>query len=176
MRLLATLALATLVGLACGVGAHWIFRAKPAVESLQGPVLGTLRPDFALAGLDGNLWRASDFDGIPLVVNFWATWCKPCVREMPMLKAFSERHTGQVAVIGIAIDEPDRVRDFANRLGIDYPILIGNDDVHQTQKQFGNPAGMLPYTVLVDAAGTIRWQHLGELDREMIEAALQQAL
>jgi hypothetical protein len=76
-------------------------------------------------------------------------------------------------VVGIAIDRPGEVRAFVDRLGIDYPILVGTDDVRETRDRFGNPGGMLPYSVLVDAEGIIRWRHLGELERGDIDRALR---
>lgn len=168
---------ATALGVALGSGLARLTRPDPGpvAERSAASGIGDRRPAFSHAGLDGRLWRASDFDGAPLVVNFWATWCKPCVREMPVLDAFHDAHAGRASVVGIAIDEPGRVREFVADFEIDYPILIGGADVRETQRRFGNPAGMLPFTILVDAAGRIRWQHLGEIDREMLDRALAAA-
>ncbi|MDT8450560.1 MAG: TlpA disulfide reductase family protein [Wenzhouxiangellaceae bacterium] len=166
--------LATALGVALGSGLAWLTRPDPGPAGARpaASAVGDRRPDFSHAGLDGRLWRASDFDGAPLVVNFWATWCKPCVREMPVLDAFHDAHAGRANVVGIAIDDPGRVREFVAGLEIDYPILIGSADVRETQRRFGNSAGMLPFTVLVNAEGRIRWQHLGEVDRAMLDQAL----
>ena len=142
-----------------------------AAEAVVG--VGDRRPDFMHAGVRGGLWRASDFDGRPTLVNFWATWCAPCVREMPLLQHLADQYPEQLNVVGIAIDEPGKVGEFVERLEIDYPILIGTSDVRETQKRFGNPDGMLPYSVLLDAEGVIQWRHLGELEEDLLRETLQ---
>lgn len=162
-----------LAGLALGAGLAWLTRGQPPAPNPGGApdaaAVGDPRPAFRHAALDGAFVEASDFDGRPLLVNFWATWCAPCVREMPLLDAFAEAEADRLAVLGIAIDEPGAVGAFVEELGIGYPILVGTTDVMSTQRRFGNAAGLLPYTVLVDADGTIAWQHLGEVEPEHLE-------
>ncbi len=158
------------LGLALGVGLAWLKQPAPAPVGVSGASVGDPRPDFRHPGLDGQWVSAADFDGQLLLVNFWATWCAPCRREMPALQAVSERHAGRLAVVGIAIDDVAAVRDFVAELGIGYAIAVGAGDALQTQRAWGNSAGALPYTVLVDAAGIIRWQHLGEVTEDELEA------
>jgi len=174
------LALAVFAGLSAGIAIAWLTRGgtpvpggerKAAAEAVAG--VGDRRPDFMHAGVKGELWRASDFDGRPTLVNFWATWCAPCVREMPLLQGLADRYPDQLNVVGIAIDEPGEIGEFVERLDIDYPILIGTSDVRETQKRFGNPGGMLPYSVLIDSRGIVRWRHLGELDEDTLEETVQ---
>lgn len=172
------LALAVVAGLSAGIAIAWLTRAGTPVPDVQRDTeanmgIGARRPDFMHAGVRGELWRASDFDGIPTLVNFWATWCAPCVREMPLLQDMANRFPGRLNVVGIAVDEPGEVGEFVERLEIDYPILIGTSDVRETQERFGNPGGMLPYSVLLDSQGIVRWRHLGELDEDMLRDALQ---
>ncbi len=107
-------------------------------------------------------------------MNFWATWCAPCRREMPLLDEISQAYAGRMTVLGIAVDDPGPVIEFVTALGIDYPILVGSSDVIATQRAWGNSAGALPYTVLVDAAGIIRWRHLGEVTEEELQPVLAQ--
>jgi len=171
------LALAVIIGATAGLSIAWLTRAQPFVSATSDPgqdtaSTGDRRPGFTHAGVNGELWRAADFDGRPTLVNFWATWCKPCLREMPLLQGLADRYPSRLHVVGIAIDEPGAVGEFVDRLGITYPILIGTSDVRTTQHRFGNPDGMLPYSVLIDADGIIRWRHLGELDQAMLEDAL----
>lgn len=175
------LALAVVAGLSAGIAIAWLTRAGLSAPDFEPDTLtvaamagiGERRPDFAHAGIKGELWRASDFDGRPTLVNFWATWCAPCIREMPLLQHLADRYAGRLNVVGIAVDEPGRVGEFVDRLGIEYPILIGTSDVRETQERFGNPDGMLPYSVLVDQEGVVRWRHLGELDEAVLRDALQ---
>jgi peroxiredoxin len=142
-------------------------QAQPGPEDL----LGRRRPDFSLVDTGGKPVRAADFDGQVWLLNFWATWCAPCVEEMPMLsRLHRERGGGGLTVVGVALDEPQNARDFAAELGVEYPILVGFTDTVQTGRRYGNRGGMLPYSVLIDAGGTVRWTHLGALDRDQLLA------
>lgn len=170
------LGLAVVAGLSAGIAIAWLTRGVApspgtAQETFAG--IGDRRPAFMHAGVKGELWRASDFDGRPTLVNFWATWCAPCVREMPLLQDLANQFPNKVNVVGIAIDDPGKVGDFVERLDISYPILIGTSDVRETRNRFGNPDGMLPYSVLIDAGGVVRWRHLGELEERMLRDTLQ---
>ncbi len=133
--------------------------------------VGDQRPSFRHGDLEGEWVSVEEFDGQVLLVNFWATWCAPCRREMPLLQETAEDRS-DLALVGIAIDEVPAVRDFVDELGITYPILVGAGDVMDTQRRWGNTAGALPYTVLVDQEGIIRWQHLGEVTAEELDAVL----
>ncbi len=159
-------------------GAPESARAAPAgyadtVRSAE-ELLGQRRPDFELEDISGRTVTADGFDGSIWLVNFWATWCAPCVEEMPMLSDLQERYAGDgLKIVGIALDDPDRARAFAQELGIGYTILLGRADAVITGRRYGNATGMLPFSVLVDASGTIRWTHLGALDREDLEEKFQ---
>lgn len=141
----------------------------PAPENL----IGERRPDFALADANGRMVSSDSFDGDVLLLNFWATWCTPCVEEMPMLSRMQQQFAGQgVNIVGIALDDPERARQFAAGLGVEYTVLFGLADAMLVGRRYGNRAGMLPYSVLVDRAGTIRWTRLGILDRIGLETRL----
>ncbi|TVS11833.1 MAG: TlpA family protein disulfide reductase [Wenzhouxiangella sp.] len=163
---------AAVIGLALGGLFAWTTRDEPPAPGLEGAAVGDPRPEFRHGGLDGQWVSASQFDGRLLLVNFWATWCAPCRREMPVLQAISKRHPDQLAVVGLAIDDLEAVRDFVDELAIEYPIAVGNADIMATQRAWGNSAGALPYTVLVDQNGIIRWQHLGEVTSDELDAVL----
>ena len=146
----------------------------PTPETL----VGQRRPDFRLADAAGSPVTAADFDGQWLLLNFWATWCAPCVEEMPMLSRLQRDYAGQgLRVVGIAVDDPDRARAFADDLGLDYPVLSGPGlsgagEAMLVGRRFGNASGMLPFSVLIDAAGVVRWTHLGAVRREQLETQL----
>ncbi|NDY95932.1 TlpA family protein disulfide reductase [Wenzhouxiangella limi] len=163
---------AALIGLSLGGAFAWLSRPAPPEPGTAGAAVGDPRPGFRHGGLNGEWIDADDFEGQLLLVNFWATWCAPCRREMPVLQAASERHGDDLAVVGLAIDDLEAVREFVTGLEIRYPIAAGNADVMATQRAWGNAAGALPYTVLVDRSGVIRWQHLGEVSVEQLESAL----
>lgn len=162
------LVVVAVAGLSLGLGLAWLTRGQPPEpnpdRAADAAEVGDPRPGFRHAALDGSFVEAADFDGRPLLINFWATWCAPCVREMPLLDEFATEQAGRLAVIGIAIDDPGAVGPFVEELGIDYTILVGSTDVMATQRRFGNAQGLLPYTVLVGADGRIAWQHLGEVE------------
>ncbi len=130
-------------------------------------------PAFTLPDLTGDSKTPDDYRGKPLLVNFWATWCGPCRKEMPELLALHRERGEQVQVLGIAMDRLDDVQAFVEELGIDYPTLIADDfEGSKLIAEFGNPQGMMPFTVFVDAQGTIRERHLGPITREEAEAKL----
>jgi peroxiredoxin len=162
-----------MVGIGAGLAVSWKLsgpeapapKGRPSSESL----IGKTAPAFTLGSATGARVSDTDFRGQVLLVNFWATWCAPCVEEMPMLEALQTEYAGQgLQVVGIALDEVQRVRDFADELGITYPVLVGATDVMVTARLWGNHTGQLPYTVLVDRDGLVQWTRLGVLERETI--------
>jgi thiol-disulfide isomerase/thioredoxin len=103
--------------------------------------------------------------GKPLVVNFWATWCAPCVEEMPALTALqSELKTGPVQIIGIGIDSPSNISEFSVKHNIGYPLYVAGLTGTDLSRRFGNQAGGLPFTVLIGSDGSIKKRYTGRLD------------
>jgi len=147
----------------------------PSIQSSN--LVGSYRPDFRLGSITGAFVTPADFAGKILLINFWATWCAPCLREMPMLMELQAQYgEAGLQVIGIALDDVQSVRDFVAKLAISYPILVGAADVMETNRAYGNSAGMLPFSVLVDRDGIIRWQYVGEIRRETITPLLSELL
>jgi len=137
-------------------------------------LLGQRRPDFTLSDINGIQVSASDFEDNIWLANFWATWCAPCVEEMPMLSSLQQEYAGKdVKIVGIALDDAERAREFATSMAISYPILVGQADVVIAGRRYGNNTGMLPFSVLIDAKGIIRWIHLGPLIREDLKHQIQ---
>lgn len=163
-------------------GFYWStqYYAEPltaSVQSQQANLVGKKRPDFRLASHTGEFISASDFAGKTLLVNFWATWCRPCRQEMPMLMDMQREYGPKgLQVVGIALDDVQSVRDFINEYGISYPILVGQADVMATSAEYGNVKGVLPYSVLVDKTGIIRWQYSGEIHPEDVSRRLDELL
>jgi len=175
-----------IAGLA-GAAAGWLFtelvlkKEEPpplfATAPSASELIGQPRPDFSLGSTNGEILKASDFDGQVLLINFWATWCEPCREEMPMLSALHERLNGQgFQVLGIALDDVQQARDFVEELGITYPNMVGGGDVMATGVNYGNQAGLLPYSVLVDRQGVIRWNRLGELESVELDELIGELL
>ncbi len=158
--------------LAIGASVAW-WRAAPRGSGAEATVLFAASFDDA----DGVVRPLAQWRGRPLVVNFWATWCAPCVEEMPMLDRVRDEYHGRgVEIIGIGIDSADRIRAFRNRLGLRLPLLVAGAEGGELSRTLGNDAGVLPYTVLVSPAGTIGLQRVGQINRDQLEAWLDDAL
>jgi len=140
-------------------------------------VVGSPRPDFMLGSSTGQEVSASSFDGSVTLINFWATWCKPCREEMPMLVGLYKAYAPSgFRVVGVAIDDVQQARDFATGLGVGYTILVGSTDVLAMAQSYGNLSGVLPYSVLIDRAGIVRWTHLGVLQEKDLTRRIEELL
>jgi thiol-disulfide isomerase/thioredoxin len=135
--------------------------AKPSGKSVPDTL-----PDVTLADLEGKPTRLASFAGRPLMVNFWATWCAPCRREIPLLNKIREQRKAQNAeIVGIAVDFRDKVIEFAKETRIDYPQLIGEEDGLAAAEAFGMGMGF-PFSVFVDSQNRILTIKVGELHED----------
>jgi thiol-disulfide isomerase/thioredoxin len=120
-------------------------------------------PDIALPAPDGVVHRLAEWQGRPLLINFWATWCEPCRREIPLLKRLrQQRAADRLQVIGIALDSRDAVGQYAHERGIDYPVLVGEQGGFEAAGAFGMDT-VLPFSVFADRAGRVITLKVGEL-------------
>lgn len=134
---------------------------------------GEERIDFTLPNLEGTPQTLSQWDGDLIVLNFWATWCPPCKEEMPLFQdAFEAHRDDGFTIVAVAIDEQTATQHFIDDFGIEFPVLIGQDEAMEVGNQYGNRIGALPYTVLIDRDGTIVDTHRGEVEPEHLEAWL----
>jgi len=183
--------IALLAGLAGAAGYYFMARpgtapvaAPPVAEpatAVQEPAtapraqLATVIPEFKLADRDGQMRSLKDdWAGKSLIVNFWATWCAPCRREIPLLKQIARDRAGEnFQVIGIAADFRDKVIAYADEMKIDYPMLIGEQDALDAATAFGVDAIGLPFTIFTDAKGRVIALHMGELTAAEADLILQ---
>ncbi len=120
-------------------------------------------PPLRLPDLTGRMVAVPDaWAGRPLLINIWASWCGPCIEEMPELQRYASTQGARgVQVVGIALDEPGAVRDFLTRVPVDYPILIDAPGPADAGVRLGNLKGVLPYSVLIGADGRLLARRIG---------------
>jgi thiol-disulfide isomerase/thioredoxin len=180
MRTAALAAIVVGAGVAGAVGYLLYERhARPAVEPLpsgleaQPAQLVANLPSFQLADRDGQMRSLADWAGKSLIVNFWATWCAPCRREIPLLEKIQAEHGPEgFQVVGIAADYRDKVIAYADEIGLDYPLLIGEQEALDAAASFGVEAIGFPFTIFSDNQGRIVAAHLGELTSSEAEVIL----
>jgi len=136
-------------------------------EQEQAPArqLADTLPDFTLANLAGQPQSIKAFGGKPMLINFWATWCGPCLREIPMLKELQAARP-DIQIVGIAIDRREPVEKFAAEQAFNYPILVGQSEAWEAAAALGVDVYALPFTVFAGADGTLLGVHTGELHAE----------
>jgi len=127
-----------------------------------------------LPDADGQFHDLQSLKGKIAVVNFWATWCPPCRREIPEFVEVHEQFAGEdVAFVGLSLDTPDKVADFRDEYRVSYPLLIAPADLLQLAARLGNPSQALPFTVILDGDGMIRDLRLGTLSKAELEGKIR---
>jgi thiol-disulfide isomerase/thioredoxin len=156
-----------------------LFAAAAALAGLAGAGLAWWRysPKPAVAGLDADFWNLG-FDtpagarlalqslrGRPVLINFWATWCPPCVEELPLLNAFYQENAAYGwQILGLAVDKPEPVRAFLARQPLAFPVALAGTQGLDLSKKLGNQVGGLPFSVLIGADGAILQTKIGKLN------------
>lgn len=158
---LALLLAAALASLGCDP-----LEAVPAAPQRDDPV--TEAPDFTLPQLGGGQQSLAALRGKPVIVDFWATWCAPCEKSIPVLVAFHEKYAGRVHVLGVSVDwDREAVAPFAREHGMRYPVLFGDESL---ALDYGAPG--FPALFVIDAEGKIAEAHVGVATLPELEAAV----
>ncbi len=179
MRRIVLWAAFTVVGLLAVAGGLYYGRQAPPPDRDPSAAVGDAAPLWALAlpDLRGTDQALEQWRGKVLVVNFWATWCAPCREEMPEFVKAQREFGGQgLQFVGIAVDEPDKVRQFATEIGLNYPALVGGYGAIELSRTLGNRVGALPFTVVTDRAGRIVYRQLGPMKKAQLEGFIRQLL
>ena len=167
-------------------GAYLGLRGAPTAQPASGPLTTAIAPtngvphtpvthlfSQSLPDAQGKQHALAQWKGKPLIVNFWATWCGPCVQEMPELSELAAANAASgLTVIGIGIDSPAKIDEFAKKLKISYPLYVAGMSGTDLSRRFGNPNGGLPYTVLIGADGQVKKTYLGRLKFDELKADL----
>ncbi|MDM8560473.1 TlpA disulfide reductase family protein [Candidatus Parabeggiatoa sp. HSG14] len=170
---------------------HWFLLIAIAVVSMVNAIVFfwyspktsepqpiTHRPTFSFPDLQGKTRTNTEWDGKIVIVNFWATWCPPCIREIPLFIKLQKKYGYQgLQFVGITFDKFGFVKNFVNETGMNYPSLIGEQGkVITLAQELGNQMGVLPYTVIIDRKGNIILRHPGEMDQAQIERIISPLL
>ena len=164
---------AAVAALAAGVYFGMERAGTPASPAQAGAALAGL----ALPDPAGKEQRLDQWRGKVVVVNFWATWCAPCREEMPEFIKAQQQHGAQgLQFVGIAVDQADKVEQFAKEIGLNYPTLIGGFGAMELSKSLGNKLMALPFTVVLDRKGEVVHTQLGELKPAKLQSIITQLL
>lgn len=176
--------LVALCALALGMAfrAWWLPAPLPALAPAGAPQPGTAGAADAiwrttLPDPDGTMQAVSQWKGRVLVVNFWGTWCPPCIEEIPHFIRLQERYREQgVVFVGIAIDRVEPVQRFIRQFGVNYPVLIGDVDTFGLARAAGNRVDALPYTVVLDRNGAVVSTKSGIYREADLDAVLRELI
>jgi len=149
---------------AAALGAFVALRGGPSHKNAGQPLSPEARAFWAqrFPGLDGKPLDVARWRGKPLLVNFWATWCAPCVKELPEINQFyKEAQAKGWQVVGLAVDQLDPVKAFLQKTPLDFPIALAGSQGLALVRELGNTAGGLPFSLAFDTGGEINWRRLG---------------
>lgn len=194
--LIPLLAVAIIAGSSGFFAYQWLFAKKPDNASEKSSSNKTtetekitvhsikngdkpIRPAFSIKDFDDRVRHIKEWDGKIIILNFWASWCPPCKKEMPALVELQEKYGKQgLQIIGVAIDQKNLVQDFADSIGVNYVMLYGELDAVDISQRYGNQRGQLPYTIIINRQRQVVGVKRGEITKaeaeNSIKALLQQ--
>jgi thiol-disulfide isomerase/thioredoxin len=178
-RILAGLLVAIVAAGGGALASHWLRSKTDTQVAQEAPP--AISPQDAVKALwvepvtnaDGKPQSLSIYKGHPVVVNFWASWCGPCVEEMPALAELHHEYAGHgVIFVGLGVDSAQNVQTFLKKVPVDYPVFVAGFGAADLARAFGNTAGGLPFTVVIDANGRVRSTKLGQVQPEELRQTL----
>jgi thiol-disulfide isomerase/thioredoxin len=170
------IALALVIIFVAGVAGYFLTAEKQESQAAAAAPVARQVPatlNFSLNDIDGNMRELSEWQGKARLVNFWATWCAPCRREIPLLKQTQTDHAADnIQIIGIAVDFPEEVQAYAVEAQFNYPILVGQEDAMAAAEASGIDFIGLPFTMIVAPTGELLKSHVGEIHASHIDQIL----
>ncbi|MGB5279231.1 MAG: TlpA disulfide reductase family protein [Gammaproteobacteria bacterium] len=146
-----------------------------AAPQTDTAVIGTQRTEFAMVDIDGKMRNIKDWDGQVILLNFWATWCPPCLKEIPdFIEVQQQLQNRGFQIIGIAVDDENEVRDFAAKMAMNYPVMAGEIEAIELSQKYGNSIGGLPFSAIIDKNGKITHTITGELSKNRLISILKE--
>ena len=142
--------------------------STPSIAAERNNLIGSKPPEFLLPDLNGRQHSLSQWTNRFIVLNFWATWCAPCKKEIPLFNEIQDDFSEDVQFIGIAIDNARDVKKFTQLIPINYPNLIGGINASKLIVEYGNKSGSLPYTVFIDRSGKIVTTATGKITKRFL--------
>jgi thiol-disulfide isomerase/thioredoxin len=171
------LLITAILALAAG---YWLAQAMrpPTTPPVTTPTYGGGEMiDFSLPDLDDKKQSLGAWRGKVILLNFWATWCPPCREEIPLFVDLRKKHPADdLQIVGVAIDNKSAVIRYRQTAGINYPLLIGNDDTMDLMARYGNRMGSLPYSVIIDRGGSIAARKIGAFSRIELNGLIEPLL
>lgn len=165
------------LGLAGGFFANRLINkptANPAKVETGTPEYA---PAFSLKDLQDSLRHSKEWQGKVVMVNFWASWCPPCVREIPSFIKLQKDYADKgLVIIGIALDNKQNIVDFTDPMDMNYPVLMAEKEGVALAKAYGNRLGVLPYTVVINRQGKIVYTHRSELTYDIAAKVIKPLL
>ena len=152
--------------------AQWLNRPE-LPEPSQAAAMPKNMVEFTLSDLEGKPRNINEWLGKIIVLNFWATWCPPCREEIPLFISMQDKYGARgLQIIGVAIDKTEDVKSYQDSTFINYPLLVGQEEVMVLMKQYGNRIASLPYSVVMDRQGRVLGRKVGAYQRAELEALL----
>lgn len=151
-----------------GFGVRYFFQDAQSSSKATEALFAATFPDEK-----GQPHAISQYKGKTIVLNFWATWCEPCREEMPELSSLHEEGKNKnIVVLGIAVDDADAINDFVKETKVSYPLLVADMQGMDLANNLGNDKGVLPYTLIINADGSVEKTYFGRISKPLLEATL----